>query len=270
MMMPANSPASITGTWFTSSRLMMISTSTPGVAGDRVAVAPHQIGRADPLPLRSDRRLRVAGARRVHQEPPDEGEPEPAGVGPAEEAEESEHDEPARHGLADARRAPRGALGIVDRPEHPPAVERIAGDQVEHGEDEVDRAEPAGRGGDRTRRAPFQAPAQAPRDGDAADPDRDARDRSRRGHPELDPRRRRLALDAGDAAEREQRDGPDLQSVRPPQQGVRELVGQQGHEEEQRRDDRGRPDHRQGPGRTGRAKMRRQRGGDERGVISQL
>jgi hypothetical protein len=59
VMMPANSPASITGTWFTSSRLMMISTSTPGVAG--VTVFSAESGRiASPTRTSGHRRRSTA------------------------------------------------------------------------------------------------------------------------------------------------------------------------------------------------------------------
>src|SRR5690606_10143772 len=68
--------------------------------------------------------------------------------GAERELQEADRDEEPGDDAADRRRAAGRAVGVAVRPpqdgaKDPPAVERVSGYQVERGEKDVDRAEPA-------------------------------------------------------------------------------------------------------------------------------
>ncbi len=88
-------------------------------------------------------------------------------------------------------------------------------------------------------------------------------DRSGNRHPEFQPGRRGLVLDLRDAPEGEERDRTDRHVAGTRHERVRQLVEQQGDEEEHGRQDGGRPDREGRPVRTGERELRRERHRDE-------
>jgi hypothetical protein len=175
-------------------------------------------------------------------EPSDQHQPQAAEQAPqqfcradADDARTEELPGPGRRALRPA------AIAVVPPqhgPQHPAAIQRRAGQHVEHGEQAVHRGQPHQRGGNRRRAAGIP-------DGHGRSEEDGAR-RCTRGRPgQRDPQVRpgigRLALEFGDPAEHPQRDRPHLDSVALRHQRVRHLMAEQRRQEQRRRRDRRRP-----------------------------
>jgi hypothetical protein len=170
------------------------------LALDPCAVALHDVPDAHAAQAVPHLDLTVAGAGRVQEEPADEGDPEAPEAGPREEAEQAVDDEEVGDQLSAAGGKAGRPSGIARHPpgegaQDAPSVERIARDQVENGQGEVDVAQPIqdglGRGGGARPRVPAHCPGQEEAD--------DAQHRAREGphdaDQELGPRSLRLSLD---------------------------------------------------------------------------
>ncbi len=196
---------------------------------------------------------------------PEEGDARAEGHREAEQHEE--HPEalpdprrPARRLVEIVRGAPQGGA------QQATAVEREAGDQVEDGERDIRRREPHEdrRGGSELREhVPGTggiergcAAGELGTEDEERDPEDEARDRPDERHEELDVRRRRFALDVRGAAEEEERDPAHAHLQRLRDERVRELVSEDGPEEEDCGDERDREAHRRMPFRVPRREDR--------------
>src|SRR6185312_11213055 len=127
------------------------------------------------------------------------------------------------------------------------AVERKSRDEVEHADDDVDRAEPEKERRQRPERRDGAEHVTAPRDlcrneersdHRHRDAERDARQWPDDRDEELGLRRRRLVRDVGHTAEEEEPDLTNLYVERSRDERVRELVREHGAEKQNRRRDR--------------------------------
>ena len=199
---------------------------------------------------------------RAGQEPAAQGEQQTVEDVAREGQREPAADEQEPHPAPDDRDAPVGAPLVTVRapergPREPAAVERVDGQQVDRGQEEVQDAEDEGRFGDRFRGvAPAAAPRRPdrPRGAPQALPDRDADrhdpeagQRSGRRDDGFVRRPARLPPDGGGAAEEQQRDDPAAEATAPRDEGVRQFVHDHGCEEQERDRARREPEDLRGP-----------------------
>ncbi len=177
-------------------------------AGHFGVVLRHGLTDCQTAQLLLDIHLGAGRGRGALQEPADEGQPQTVGDLPAEEAEDAQGDE----GEGDQLTADRGDAGGAlvfpgqlpdDGPQHTPAIERKAGDQVEESQDEVDFHQIEGRSSQDRELLPEEV------DGAEKAGEGEADDRAGNGNAELRARGLGLTGNLGDAAEGEQSDALD-------------------------------------------------------------
>src|SRR5579864_875816 len=200
---------------------------------DGRTIVGHDVLDADVLESLGQSGFHIASTRGLHQEPSDEDQPQAPDAGAGEEFVNAEDDEEERDRLAGSSGDLRGAAGVSglppdNRAQDAAAVERVSGNQIEYGQREVDIAEPEQHRhpGIGSRLANEVRPSHA----DSADDG--ASERTDERHPEFDGGAGGIFFDLRDAAQGEQRDFLDRQSVGARDQRMRQLMQEQRNEEQ--------------------------------------
>src|SRR6266851_3409201 len=232
-------------------------------------IGRHHLGDGDPGQRLADQAAGLLGAGGAQEEPAQEDEPDPTDVGSGdEEGEQAVGNEQEGESHADAGGDAGGSQAIAgalpdQRLQNPPSVQREGGEQVEHAEQDVDVAQPGQGGGQQAR---VGATAKCDRKEEKHHAQHQAGEGADEGDPRLRTGRAALAAEAGYAAEQPERDALDFHAAAHGDDGVSELMGKQGGQVDEGRDDTRGPVRAGGvAGRGRRQQADREAPGDQRG-----